>query len=165
MATQSEAVTKIAQDILKQGIGPEQNLPGSSNYISDNDLQKIAEAKGTPGPQGIEMFETQMAGTSRPIITTQLQQGKIGESFKPSEDVTRVEHQGSHRLSDYVSQVRDQLQRIERVVVELANKPDLSQQDLMRIQYEVMQMSIVLDVASKVGDKGSQAVQTLFRDK
>lgn len=71
----------------------------------------------------------------------------------------------AERFDDFVSVVRQRLERITNVVVELTKKPDMSQQDLMRIQYEVMQMSIVLDVASKVGDKGSQALQTLFRDK
>lgn len=71
----------------------------------------------------------------------------------------------AERFDDFVSVVRQRLERITNVVIELTKKPDMSQQDLMRIQYEVMQMSIVLDVASKVGDKGSQALQTLFRDK
>ncbi|MDR1173196.1 MAG: hypothetical protein LBJ75_03850 [Puniceicoccales bacterium] len=70
-----------------------------------------------------------------------------------------------NRLSDFMSSVKRQLDHMTNVAAELAQKPDLSQGDLMRIQYEVMQMSIVLDVASKVGDKGSQALQTLFRDK
>ncbi|MDR2432237.1 MAG: hypothetical protein LBD34_00580 [Puniceicoccales bacterium] len=70
-----------------------------------------------------------------------------------------------NRLSDFMSTVKHQLDHMANVAAELAQKPDLSQQDLMRIQYEVMQMSVVLDVASKVGDKGSQALQTLFRDK
>ncbi|MDR0742305.1 MAG: hypothetical protein LBE98_02475 [Puniceicoccales bacterium] len=70
-----------------------------------------------------------------------------------------------NRLSDFMSSVKRQLDHMATVATELAQKPDLSQQDLMRIQYEVTQMSIVLDVASKVGDKGSQALQTLFRDK
>jgi cob(I)alamin adenosyltransferase len=70
-----------------------------------------------------------------------------------------------NRLSDFMSSVKQKLDHMTDVAAELAQKPDLSQQDLMRIQYEVMQMSIVLDVASKVGDKGSQALQTLFRDK
>ncbi|MDR0693150.1 MAG: hypothetical protein LBF49_01085 [Puniceicoccales bacterium] len=70
-----------------------------------------------------------------------------------------------NRLSDFMSSVKQQLDHMANVAAELAQKPDLSQQDLMRIQYEVMQMSVVLDVASKVGDKGSQALQTLFRDK
>jgi ABC-type transporter Mla subunit MlaD len=69
------------------------------------------------------------------------------------------------RVSDFMSSVKQQLDHMANVAAELAQKPDLSQQDLMRIQYEVMQMSVVLDVASKVGDKGSQALQTLFRDK
>jgi DNA polymerase II small subunit/DNA polymerase delta subunit B len=68
------------------------------------------------------------------------------------------------KLSDLVSVVKDRMERVSAVVEELAKK-SLSQQDLMRIQYEVMQMGIVLDVASKVGDKGSRALQTLFRDK
>jgi esterase/lipase superfamily enzyme len=76
---------------------------------------------------------------------------------------TGMEYQ--NRLSDFMSSVKQKLDHMANVAAELAQKPDLSQQDLMRIQYEVMQMSVVLDVASKVGDKGSQALQTLFRDK
>ena len=71
----------------------------------------------------------------------------------------------SERFDQFVSVVRRRMERISNVVAELTKKPDLSQGDLMRIQYEVMQMSITLDVASKVGDKGSQALQTLFRNQ
>lgn len=71
----------------------------------------------------------------------------------------------NERFDQFVSVVRRRMERISNVVAELTKKPDLSQGDLMRIQYEVMQMSITLDVASKVGDKGSQALQTLFRNQ
>ena len=76
-----------------------------------------------------------------------------------------AENQYANRLSNFVDIVKARLNRINERVVPLMKKPDLSQSDLLYIQYEVMQMSIVLDVASKAGDKGSQALQTLFRDK
>ncbi|MDR1401390.1 MAG: hypothetical protein LBI81_00320 [Puniceicoccales bacterium] len=77
--------------------------------------------------------------------------------------LTDAQYEG--KLSHFFSSVQKHLRRITSVVADLSRKPDLSQGDLMRIQYEITQMGIMLDVASKVGDKGSQALQTLFRDK
>ncbi|MDR1413681.1 MAG: hypothetical protein LBI56_01945 [Puniceicoccales bacterium] len=73
--------------------------------------------------------------------------------------------QYEHRLSQFFSSVQNRLKRVTNIISELSRKPDMSQGDIMRVQYEITQMGIMLDVASKVGDKGSQALQTLFRDK
>jgi hypothetical protein len=66
---------------------------------------------------------------------------------------------------DFVSRVKEQLERVVTLAEELTNNPDVGQADLIRLQYEVMQMAVVLDVASKVGDKSSQAIQSMFRNQ
>jgi polyhydroxyalkanoate synthesis regulator phasin len=75
--------------------------------------------------------------------------------------VENVEH--ANRFEKFVSVVKERMERVGNLVETLSKKPDLTQADLMHIQYEIMEMGIVLDVASKVGDKGSQLLQTLFR--
>ncbi|MDR3143927.1 MAG: hypothetical protein LBT64_00285 [Puniceicoccales bacterium] len=83
--------------------------------------------------------------------------------IQASREAAGTDYEG--KLSGFVSTVRKKLQETADIVKNLSKKNDLSQKDLMEIQFHVMEMSIVLDVASKVGDKGSQALQTLFRDK
>lgn len=66
---------------------------------------------------------------------------------------------------DFISKVKEQMQRVTTLIQDLQRKPDIGQGDLLRIQYEVTQMALVLDVSSKVGDKSSQALQSLFRNQ
>jgi hypothetical protein len=75
--------------------------------------------------------------------------------------IENIEH--ANKFEKFVSVVKERMERVGNLVETLAKKPDLTQGDLMHIQYEIMEMGIVLDVASKVGDKGSQLLQTLFR--
>ncbi|MDR1595366.1 MAG: hypothetical protein LBR91_00360 [Puniceicoccales bacterium] len=72
-------------------------------------------------------------------------------------------HEG--RISDLFSSIKRNLSEVGQVLTKLSNQDNLSQKDLLLIQFQISKMSISLDVASKVGDKGSQALQTLFRDK
>jgi hypothetical protein len=69
------------------------------------------------------------------------------------------------KISDLFSSIRRNLNETGQVLTRLSKQDNLSQQDLLLIQFQISKMSISLDVASKVGDKGSQALQTLFRDK
>jgi hypothetical protein len=88
---------------------------------------------------------------------------RFGKAYQTMAEVK--DEYGMGRLNSFVTTVRDQLNRMDAIATNLSKKPDVSQADLIGIQFEVMQMGIILDVASKLGDKGSNAVQTLFRNQ
>jgi hypothetical protein len=65
-----------------------------------------------------------------------------------------------------VQSVRDQFMKIQNHVETLVNKKqDFSTSDLMALQYEVMQLTYLNELSSKVADKTSQGAQTLFRNQ
>lgn len=57
--------------------------------------------------------------------------------------------------------------RADRVAASLEAMKDkpLDMQQAMKLQYEIMQMTLEQDLTSKIADKTSQGVQTLFRNQ
>jgi type III secretion system YscI/HrpB-like protein len=57
--------------------------------------------------------------------------------------------------------------RADRVAssLEAMNEKPLDMQQAMKLQYEIMQMTLEQDLTSKIADKTSQGVQTLFRNQ
>ncbi len=53
--------------------------------------------------------------------------------------------------------------RIEQSIVQA--KGDLTMEDMMKLQFEVMQLGIEQDITTKMADKTSNGVQTLFRNQ
>ena len=165
---QMEQLRAMVQDVMKEELSGQQL--GDAQIVRD--IIDGAQADPTRITQNLKTsIEGLSASNAGEAAAIRMALGDINsvtpETFAKLERM-RVDAKQTvfaERFDDFVSVVRKRLERITNVVVELTKKPDMSQQDLMRIQYEVMQMSIVLDVASKVGDKGSQALQTLFRDK
>jgi hypothetical protein len=77
----------------------------------------------------------------------------------------RVQTPGA-KVVDSIQSVRDQFMRIQHNVMQLVKKRnDLSMADLMGLQYEVMQLAYLNELSSKVSDKLSQGIQTLFRNQ
>ncbi|MCA8998284.1 MAG: hypothetical protein KDA80_14895 [Planctomycetaceae bacterium] len=58
-------------------------------------------------------------------------------------------------------------QHMDRIAAELSVDGDqeMTVQDALRLQFEVMQLQLEQEVAAKVADKTSQGVQTLFRNQ
>lgn len=61
--------------------------------------------------------------------------------------------------------VRDSLEELQVYVEKFSKEKNPTTAVLFEMQYKVMQMSILMDISSKVGDKASQAFQTLFRNQ
>ena len=61
--------------------------------------------------------------------------------------------------------VRDSLEELQVYVDKFSKEKNPTTAVLFEMQYKVMQMSILMDISSKVGDKASQAFQTLFRNQ
>lgn len=54
-------------------------------------------------------------------------------------------------------------ERIEKAIVD--SKGELTMEDMMKLQFEVMQLGIEQDITTKMADKTSSGVQTLFRNQ
>ena len=137
-----------------------------------NNVTNISAVPGVPNAGDVNSFNNQMnipgnmGVLSSPEAFNNFYNNASNTINQLRTDLREAaESQYVNRLSDFIDVVKARLGRINKYIAPLMQKPDLSQSDLLYIQYEVMQMSIILDVASKAGDKGSQALQTLFRDK
>jgi outer membrane lipoprotein SlyB len=65
-----------------------------------------------------------------------------------------------------IQSVRDKFLEIQHRVTVLCSKgTDFSSVDLMRMQYDVMQLAYLNELSSKTADKTSQGLQTLFRNQ
>jgi ABC-type enterochelin transport system substrate-binding protein len=71
----------------------------------------------------------------------------------------------SQKAFNVVKSVRESMEDLYAYVEKFSNEKDPSTGSLFEMQYKVMKMSIMMDISSKVGDKGSQAFQTLFRNQ
>ena len=137
-----------------------QAVNNSTNYVAPFD-NRVAQSASSSSSIDNQTSIAQLQAQTQNYISQGADVIKKLESKAGEFDTPDLEK----KFSDVFAVVKDRLQRIKNIAVELNKNPDLSQAQLMHIQYEVMEMSIVLDVASKVGDKGSQALQTLFRNQ
>ncbi|MDR1433513.1 MAG: hypothetical protein LBI61_04245 [Puniceicoccales bacterium] len=156
-----------------------QKIPGLSSQAVNMDAVKTfdgafdmsgfdAKAVSQNFNQAAANFDTGAPQLSKEVIATIRESSDRIPGITDSLDRQTANSTGTtyeNKLSNFFSSVKKNLEDVARVTNRLSKKDALSQQDLMLIQYEVSKMSITLDVASKVGDKGSQALQTLFRDK
>ena len=140
-----------------------------SNYVHSNYVRDVNATSAS----STFVNNSSVVGADASAIVAEIQrqtasQLQLGNEILGKLEARKSEFSGADlqkKFSDIFSTVKERMDRINVLVDDLISHPDLSQQQLMRIQYEVMEMSIVLDVASKVGDKGSQALQTLFRNQ
>ncbi|MDR0680044.1 MAG: hypothetical protein LBF42_03390 [Puniceicoccales bacterium] len=77
---------------------------------------------------------------------------------RPSEETL------TQKVYNVVKGVREQFNDFNDYIQTFVNGP-LSTAKMFELQYKVTQLSVMMDVSSKVGDKGSQAFQTLFRNQ
>jgi hypothetical protein len=69
-------------------------------------------------------------------------------------------------IANSIQSVRDKFMEIQHnIEVLVSKKEDFSSVDLMKMQYDVMQLSYLNELSSKTADKVSQGAQTLFRNQ
>ncbi|UPA28771.1 MAG: hypothetical protein LW808_001755 [Verrucomicrobiota bacterium] len=89
-----------------------------------------------------------------------LQNAKLGMGINP------VQSSPTQGILDSIQSVRDVFKGITRRINYLsANGRDPSSKDLLEMQFLVLQLSYVNELSSKVSDKTSQGLQTLFRNQ
>jgi hypothetical protein len=71
----------------------------------------------------------------------------------------------SQKFCNVVKGVRAQVEDFYVYMKEPALSKEVSMRKLLEIQLKVMQMTVLIDVSSKISDKSGQAFQTLFRNQ
>ena len=65
-----------------------------------------------------------------------------------------------------IQNVQDKFQEIETHLAQMTYKnQDFSSQDLLMIQYDLLQLNYICELSTKTADKSSNAAQTLFRNQ
>jgi hypothetical protein len=180
-----EAIGALSDEVLRKQINDitssEMGI-GGSNFIplgepNVDDAMKFSAAMGgvgTGGSGNVSATANNMLDASKNVSGVD---GELSDVLKlMSENVRAVSDKldvqlsrsagtgFEDKLSRFISSARERMAHLSQTLSDLASGP-ISQQDMMRIQFEVTQFGIVLDLSSKVGDKGSQALQTLFRNQ
>ena len=69
-------------------------------------------------------------------------------------------------VTNSIQRIQDQFAEIEAHLTELTNKgQDLATEDLIMLQYDLLQLNYVCEMSTKTADKTSNAAQTLFRNQ
>lgn len=87
------------------------------------------------------------------------------DTFEKIESTAATKETLTQKAFNAVKGVRDNLEDLQKYVEKFSNEKNPSTASLFEMQYKVIQMSILMDISSKVGDKSSQAFQTLFRNQ
>lgn len=69
------------------------------------------------------------------------------------------------KLLSPLSQYKDSFERILNDIGCRVSRGNLTTADLFMIQFQLTQLTYINDLSSKIADKGSQGIQTLFRNQ
>jgi type III secretion system YscI/HrpB-like protein len=130
---------------------------------------------GVSGVKGIDNF---LSGMSPTGDVSQIYGGGYGYPAAPSVDPTRGVH-GTHGVhaaapthfgdsvmngaQDLRAAFRDTITRVKGIMA--GGMEGMGVAQFMEIQAALMQLNMMADFFAKVSDKGSQALQTLFRNQ
>ncbi len=130
--------------------------------------------KGEANTHGQERFEAAM---NQPVEQTNAEQQvaptqQIDQASQQNMQTADLEEVSAPTLGEAIldgvqrmKQTRDtRAARIESQLTENTGH-ELTMQECMKLQFEVMQMSLEQDMTSKIADKTSQGVQTLFKNQ
>ncbi len=119
---------------------------------------------GAPSADVVQRFEDAMqsnGGASNPNMAADM----------PHEVVYIQPAQSTPTLGDAILNSLDQAKGSYDAKVDQLNKTletvgdNMSMQDMMRLQFDLMQVGLQQDLTSKVADKVSQGVQTMFKNQ
>lgn len=127
-----------------------------NNWNVEEEIQKASQGGASSStareiPQEIQLLQDILSETK-----------SIANNQKAS---MRTEETLTQKAFDTVKSVRDNLEDLYTYVEKFRNEKNPTTANLFEMQYKVIQMSVLMDISSKVGDKASQAFQTLFRNQ
>jgi hypothetical protein len=134
---------------------------GVQANIQPSDMNMINSLKGIYLPEGMDFSESTSKDNLSALNKWNEEVLKMDPSFVIAKDLSGVTN-----TEDIVSKVRTQVKRVHDLVKDYSSHPDqLGQSELIKLQYEVTQLALLLDMASKIGDKTSQGLQSMFRNQ
>lgn len=133
---------QVAQQLTKQAAQPQSPQPVE---ISFHDQTRFEDALRQPGGQPADgVAETNADNNAR-------RDDSIGDAILDGLEKMKSSHDARS-------------ERIEHQLTDPSGK-ELSVQECIKLQFEVMQMSMEQELTGKVADKTSQGVQTLFKNQ
>lgn len=144
--------------------------------IAEQSLQQTAAGQGAGGPgqpaAGVQArFEAALQGPADPQAVGNVQaagNANLAASAQATPPVAPADGTLGDAILNGLEQMRTRHDvRMERIEAQLLDKQgaDLTVQDAMALQFEVMQLGIEQELTTKVADKTSQGVQTLFHNQ
>jgi len=139
--------------------------------VADKSLTEQSFARRDANPQHQAEFESAMNGVNGPggveqtsAVQGTLETGQVDAAGKiQSHDPTSL----GEALLDSLDRLKighdNRMKAVANSLEEMNDAPN-SVSAAMKLQFELMQMSIEHDLTAKVADKTSQGVQTLFRN-
>jgi hypothetical protein len=113
---------------------------------------------------GISMEELQRAVSSG-LDGSDISQSLRVMTEKMSVNSTDSTGRLSQKFFDAMKGVSNAVNEFYMYIKGATQSGDFSMHKLFEVQFKVTQMTVLLDVSSKIGDKGGQAFQTLFRNQ
>ena len=145
----NQAAQQMAEQALQQGSAeaqpevPEQEVDAADQARFDQALNSTQDVPAEQAAESVQhACESQPAEAARPTLGDAILDGI--EQLKTNHDA-------------HLDRIQEQLNA--------TGGEGLNVEDAMRLQFEVMQLSIEQDLTTKMADKTSQGVQTLFRNQ
>lgn len=145
-------IQRVTQQVAEQA-AQQQGTAASQTQPSAADQKRFEQALRPDQVSGVQ--DVQQAQLAQNVQTAQageqVQPPTLGDAILDGLEKMK----SSHDLR--MENIQDRLVRTEGA--------ELSVQDALALQFEVMQLGIEQDLTTKVADKTSQGVQTLFRNQ
>lgn len=145
----SKITEHVAEQSLHQGAA---GAPAEVDHADQMQFEQALNGSQNGATQGVQPIETTFQAT------------QVG-------GVQGVQGAGKPSLGDSILNGIEKLKtnydvRADRIEQTLINSGgEMSMEEMMKLQFEVMQMGIEQDITTKMADKTSSGVQTLFRNQ
>ena len=143
------ATQQIAEQSMQQGTSQAAS-PGQAN---SSDQARFEQAMHPNQAQGVQdAQQVQMSQAMQPTVEAQPPgETTLGDAILDGLEKMKTSHDSR------MEGIQDRLTKTEGA--------EMTVQDALALQFEVMQLGIEQDLTTKVADKTSQGVQTLFRNQ
>jgi hypothetical protein len=142
----SKITEHVAEQSLHQGTA---GAPAEVDHADQMQFEQALNGSQDAATQGVQPIETSFQAT---------QVGEAQAAGKPSLGDSILN--GIEKLKTNYDVRAD---RIEQTLIN--SNGEMSMEEMMKLQFEVMQMGIEQDITTKMADKTSSGVQTLFRNQ
>lgn len=136
-------IQQITEQTIQESSAGIQKQPDEADISKFNDVLNASQETGQVQPQQ----------TVQETANVELEpsQKTMGDSLLEGIERSRTAYEG------HISNINE--------MVNKASGEEMTSSELMKMQFELMELNMQQDLTSKVADKSSQGVQTLFRNQ